>query len=204
MKAASAAASLTVMDATRAAPGGRSVLVAYATCFGSTRGIAERIAANLSARGQRAALRSVEDVVGAGDHDAVVFGSPVFNQRWLPEGDAFIRRNLDALAARPVWLFSVGTFGDGKRLIGPLMKREPKGIADLRDRIGPRDYRVFAGVIERDRWPLASRILFHAFGGRLGDNRDWAAIDAWSDAIAQELSGAVTPRRVASTRDPRA
>jgi hypothetical protein len=38
--------------------------------------------------------------------------------------------------------------------------------------------RVFADAIERHQWPLASRLFFHAFGGRFGDNRDWREIDA--------------------------
>jgi hypothetical protein len=66
-------------------------------------------------------------VADAHNYDAVVLGSAVFNQRWLPEADEFAQRNRKTLAARPVWLFSVGTFGDRKPIIGPLMRREPDG-----------------------------------------------------------------------------
>jgi menaquinone-dependent protoporphyrinogen oxidase len=163
------------------------VLVAYASKFGSTRGVAERIAATLGEAGHRVELVACDDVVDASAYDAVVFGSAVFNQRWLPEGEDFIKRNIDALAARPVWLFSVGTFGDRKRVIGPLMKREPEGIRALQQTIRPRDYRVFAGVIDRHQWPFLSRLLYHALGGRLGDNRDWRAIDGWTNGIAHAL-----------------
>ncbi len=34
--------------------------------------------------------------------------------------------------------------------------------------------------------------LFHLFGGRLGDNRDWPAIDAWTASIGAAL-GAPAP-----------
>ena len=30
-------------------------------------------------------------------------------------------------------------------------------------------------------------MLFHLFGGRLGDNRDWAAIDEWAETILEAL-----------------
>ena len=99
-----------------------------------------------------------------------------------------MRRHADVLAERELWVFSVGTFGDRKRWIGRFVTREPRGIDELREALGPRDYRVFAGVIRREQWPLPSRMLYHLFGGRLGDNRDWREIDAWTDGIARALA----------------
>ena len=173
---------------------GAEVIVAYASSYGSTRGVAERIATTLRGAGLRVECQSAGAVDALASCDAIVFGSAVYNQRWLPEGEQFARDNRGALAERPTWLFSVGTFGDRKRLLGRFMRREPKGIDDLRDVIRPRDYRVFAGVIERDRWPFASRLLYHIFGGRLGDNRDWDDIDAWAGSIATAM-GARLPNQ---------
>jgi menaquinone-dependent protoporphyrinogen oxidase len=163
------------------------VLVAYASKYGSTRGVAERIACTLAQSGNHVDLQPADQVADVRAYDAVVFGSPVFNQRWLPEAEQFVQRDQEALAGRPVWLFSVGTFGDRKRFIGPMMKREPKGIADIQRAICPREYRVFAGVIDRHQWPFLSRLFFYALGGRLGDNRDWADVDAWASQIASSL-----------------
>jgi menaquinone-dependent protoporphyrinogen oxidase len=167
--------------------GSAQVLVAYTSRYGSTKGIAERIASRLRQRGHRVELHPADRVEHVDGFDAVVFGSAVFDQSWMPEGDEFVRRNREVLARLPVWLFSVGSFGDRKRLVGPLMKREPRGIGEVRKAIRPREYRVFAGVIGRDQWPLLSRLFYHAFGGRLGDNRDWPDIDAWADSIAHTL-----------------
>ena len=81
--------------------------------------------------------------------------------------------------------FSLGqAFGDTKRLIGPLTHKEPKGIGEIRAEIRAREYRVFRGVVHKHQWPFFSRVFFHAFGGRLGDHRDWPTIDAWADQIA--------------------
>lgn len=172
----------------------RRALVAYASCFGSTKGVADRIAATLRASGLRVDVRPCELSPDPSEYSAVILGSAVFNQRWLPAADQFAHDNREVLARRPVWLFSVGTFGDRKRIIGPLMKREPEDIAELRQAIGPRDYRVFAGVIDRDRWPLASRLFYHALGGRLGDNRDWDAIEEWAHQIAYALEQRIERR----------
>jgi menaquinone-dependent protoporphyrinogen oxidase len=164
-----------------------TVLVVYASRRGSTEGIAARIAARLEGSGAAVDLRRVDQVEALDAYDAVVFGAPVYDQSWPPEADRFVNGHRDALAARPLWLFSVGSFGDTKRLIGPLTLKEPKSIAQVRAAIRPHEYRVFQGVIRKHQWPLWSRLVFHAFGGRFGDHRDWPVIDAWADQIALAL-----------------
>jgi menaquinone-dependent protoporphyrinogen oxidase len=160
------------------------VLVCYASRFGSTRAIAEHVAAVLSERGSSVDVKPASEVDTVDGYDVVVFGSAVFNQKWMAAGERFVNENVEALAARAGWLFSVGTFGDTKRVIGPLMRREPTGIRTIEAALHPRDYRVFAGVIDRHQWPFFSRLFYHALGGHLGDNRDWPAIDAWAAEIA--------------------
>jgi menaquinone-dependent protoporphyrinogen oxidase len=169
------------------------VLVAYASRHGSTAGVAQRIAARLEAAGHRPEVHDVRAAGGLPEYDAVVFGSPVYDQRWLPEAQGFVRDREDWLSRRPVWLFSVGTFGDRKPLIGRFVPREPKEIAAIRERTRAQDYRVFAGVIDRHQWPGASRILFHLLGGRFGDNRDWPEVEAWADGIARSLQRRSAP-----------
>jgi menaquinone-dependent protoporphyrinogen oxidase len=164
------------------------VLVAYSSKYGSTKGVAGRIAARLVKRGHRVELRPVDEVDGVDDYSAVVFGSAVFNQAWMVDAEEFVQRNKPGLYGRPLWIFSVGTFGDRKRLIGRLMTREPRGINGVLRDLQSRDYRVFAGVIDRHQWPLGSRLFYYALGGRLGDNRDWTDIESWAERIAQTLS----------------
>lgn len=161
-----------------------TVLVAYASRHGATEEIAAHMAARIADAGTAVDLRHVDQVESLDGYDAVVIGAPVYDQSWPPEADQFVDRHRDALAARPVWLFSVGSFGDTKRLIGPLTHKEPKRIAEVRSAVQPREYRVFEGVIRKHQWPFWSRVLFHAFGGRFGDHRDWPGIDAWADEIA--------------------
>ncbi|HSO97593.1 MAG TPA: flavodoxin domain-containing protein [Solirubrobacteraceae bacterium] len=165
-----------------------TVLVAYASRHGATEGIASRIAGRIAARNVEVELRQLDTVESLDGYDAVVFGAPVYDQSWPPEADRFLDQHRDALAARPLWLFSVGSFGDTKRLIGSLTHREPRRIVEVRSALRPRDYRVFQGVIGKHQWPFWSRVLFRAFGGRFGDHRDWPVIEAWADVIAQALT----------------
>jgi menaquinone-dependent protoporphyrinogen oxidase len=168
------------------------LLVVFASRHGATEGIATRIAGRIADAGTAVDLRRVDTVQSLEAYDAVVFGAPVYDQSWPPEANRFVDLHRDVLAARPLWLFSVGAFGDTKRLIGPLTHKEPKRIAEVRSTVSPREYRVFQGVIRKHQWPFWSRVLFHAFGGRLGDQRDWPTIEAWADQIALALGASTT------------
>lgn len=171
------------------------LLVVYASRHGATAGIAARVATRLVDSGASVDLRLVNEVETLDHYDAVVLGAPVYDQSWPPEANAFVAGNREALAARPLWLFSVGAFGDTKRLIGPLTHKEPKGIAEIQAEIRPREYRVFQGVIHKHQWPFWSRLFFHAFGGRFGDHRDWTEVEAWADAIARETTHLAADQR---------
>jgi menaquinone-dependent protoporphyrinogen oxidase len=167
-----------------------ATLVTYATQHGATAGIAERIGARLRLHTGADAVDvlPVDAVTSVTPrYGAVVLGSGIYNGLWLPPATTFAEHHGEALAGRPLWLFSAAAFDDTHRLVGRIMPREPKDIGDLRQRLRPRGYRVFAGVVERGMWPPPAMLLYRAFGGRPGDHRDWAAIDRWADEIAESL-----------------
>jgi len=165
------------------------VLVGYATTHGSTRGIADRVAAGLDKSGLRAEARDLRTVEDADAYGAFVLGSAVHQQTWLEPAQAFLRDNADILGSRPVWIFSVGM---PAALRGPWKRVAPKEKPMIMERLPGkllyRDHRLFSGVIAKDQLPLTGRLLFRLMGGRFGDFRDWAAIDAWTAGIAQELA----------------
>lgn len=172
------------------------ILVVYASRHGATTEIAARIAERLNRAGTAVELRRVDEVETLDQYDAVVFGAPVYDQNWLPEANRFAAEYREALSERPLWLFSVGSFGDTKPVIGPLTHKEPREIAEIRADVRPREYRVFQGVIQKNQWPFWSRVLFRAFGGHFGDHRDWETIDAWADRIAVALTELRSATRV--------
>jgi len=169
------------------ADGQGAALVTYASRKGATVDVAARIAERLERRGVQTLCLPVEETTEVGRFAAIVFGCPVYNQMWPQEGREFLQRNIEALISAPTWLFSVGSFGDDRPLLGRTVRMEPKGIDDLRERVGARDYRVFAGVVEASQWPWYGRVFFRALGGRFGDNRNWPEIERWSDSIAYTL-----------------
>jgi len=166
------------------------ILVGYASEHGSTRGIAQRVAARLTAHGNRADVLPLDHVTDVRRYDAAVLGSAVHGQAWLPPATEFLRRNAEALAARPVWLFSVGM---PAALRGPwrLLSRreEPRIRKGFPVGVRPRDHHLFSGVFERDHVPFVGRLIFRLMGCRFGDYRDWAEIAAWAEGIASHLAG---------------
>lgn len=174
-----------------------TVLVAYASKHGTTRAIAERIAATLTGAGCPAEARPVE---GAGDlagYDAFVLGSAAYYGHWRKAATKFVRTNATLLAQRPVWLFSSGPLGTEATDAQGNDLREgavPKEISDLRQVVGARDHRVFFGALAPASLTWPERLLRRLPAGRAllpeGDFRDRADIDAWAGAIARELTGA--------------
>ncbi|MST33815.1 hypothetical protein GHK86_13945 [Acidimicrobiaceae bacterium USS-CC1] len=170
-----------------------TVLVAYATCHGSTRGIAERIGARLAQSGVDVDVRPMAGVADAGAYEGAVLGSAVHGGRWLPDAMTFGRAHQPALAGHPVWLFSVSTLGDEESMLGArtahrlrAWRKESAELAELRRQLRARDHRNFAGAVTRADWPPTGRVVFRVLGGRYGDHRNWPAIDAWADRIARE------------------
>lgn len=133
-------------------------------------------------------VRHVDDIASVASYDAVVLGCGVYDGSWPGEAIRFVGREGDRLAKRPVWLFSVGSFGDSHPLIGRLMKKEPHEIAEVERALRPQGYRVFAGVIDLARWPAWAGVLFRALGGRNGDNRQWPVIERFASSIADALA----------------
>lgn len=163
------------------------VLVAYATKYGATAGIAEKIGETLRGAGLQAEVLPVEQVHDLGPYGAVVLGSAVYAGRWRREAAAFLKAHEDALAQRPVWLFSSGPLGEGDPV--QLMKgwRFPEDLQPIADRIGPRDIAFFHGALDMEKLSLGERLLLRAMKAPTGDYRDWNAIASWATAIAEAL-----------------
>ena len=80
------------------------ILVTYATRYGSTREVAETIAATLREGGLE-----VQTLAG---YSAVVLGAPLFMFQWHKDTLHFLSQNREALAERPVAIFALGPTHD--------------------------------------------------------------------------------------------
>lgn len=173
-----------------------NVLIAYASRLGSTRGIAERIAARLEADGLTATAEAIESVSDVRGYDAFVIGSAVYAGHWLADARRFVEDHRPTISLHPVWLFSsgpVGTTAAGRSAV------PPAGIDALGETVAARGHRIFAGALDRHVVEGSDLGTFERFLAKRfvpeGDFRVWAEIDAWADQIAHELSAVPAGRR---------
>lgn len=170
------------------------VLVAYASKYGATEGIARRIGEGLRKRGLEVAVLRCKDAGEASGYDAHVVGSAAYAFNWRKDARKFVERNADELAAKPTWLFSSGPLGtetvddEGNDV---LKGAEPKQFGEYRDLVHPRGTQVFRGAYDHDKIRGPDRVIAWMPAIRdvmpEGDFREWDAIDAWASAIADEL-----------------
>jgi menaquinone-dependent protoporphyrinogen oxidase len=170
----------------------KSVLVAYATKYGATAEIAERIGEVLRQAGLAADVLPADRVGDLAQYQAVVLGSAVYIGRWQKQAANFLKANEKALAERPVWLFSSGPTGEGD----PVKLTEgwhfPKALQTVADRIQPRDIAVFHGHVNVEKVNFLEKWMIKNVKAPFGDFRDWGAIASWATAVADALKDAAS------------
>jgi menaquinone-dependent protoporphyrinogen oxidase len=159
------------------------IIVAYASKHGSTEGIARHIASRLTDAGHPAEARPAAEIDGLDAAQAVVLGSALYAGSWMKEATEFVDRQGDTLSALPVWLFSSGPLGE--QVADD--EEQPRQLRRIRDRIAPRDHRVFFGALDKEKLGFSERMIVKAVKAPEGDFRDWDAIAEWADQIAAAL-----------------
>ncbi len=163
----------------------KPILVAYATTYGSTREVADAVAATLAEAGYDAVVRAARDVDALENYSAVVLGGALYFFRWHKHARKFLSRHQKALRNLPVAAFGMGPFKDveedyasaRRHLLRSLEKHawlEPRAVGIFGGRFDP------SGLKFPHNNPAMKQIP-------AGDIRDWDAIRAWAEALPQEL-----------------
>jgi len=164
------------------------VLVAYASKYGATEQIAEKIGEVLCQAGLNAEVLSAEDVKDPIVYQAIVLGSAVYIGKWRKQASKFLKENEQILAERPVWLFSSGPTGEGDPVELLQGWTFPDALQPIANRIQPRDITVFHGDVDMEKVNFIERAMIKNIESPVGDFRDWESISAWAKAIANALT----------------
>ncbi|MBN1922902.1 MAG: flavodoxin domain-containing protein [Anaerolineae bacterium] len=168
-----------------------TILIAYATRYGSTQEVAEQIAAVLRQNGLSVEVQAMRQVQSLENYRAVILGAPLYIGRWLKEAHKFLARHQQALVALPVALF----------VLGPTKTEEvndPVVRAQLDQELGrvpwlkPVATELFGGKYDpaKLRFPDTLLKAFPAsplYNAPASDTRNWDAIRAWAASVASHL-----------------
>ncbi len=166
------------------------ILVTYATRTGSTAEIAEAIGKTLVEHGAEVDVRPIQEVTDLTPYRAVVMGSAIQDKKWLPEAMQFVQKNQASLAQKPFAAFLVCM---------TLAMKNPRyhrvvveWLEPVRKLVRPVSEEFFAGILDIRKVPsLRQRLMFRisVWTGvwSEGDHRDWAAIHAWANELAEKL-----------------
>lgn len=163
-----------------------SVLVGYASRYGSTREAAEAVAATLRETGLAAESRPMRDVRSLTEYSAVVLGAPLFMFRWHKDALGFLARHQKELRERPVAIFALGPthvphdekeWQDSRAQLAKELAQFPW--------LTPVAVQMFGGKYD----PAYLRFPMNLFAGKApaSDLRDLAAVRTWASTLPQSL-----------------
>jgi menaquinone-dependent protoporphyrinogen oxidase len=164
----------------------KRILVAYASRAGATAGVAEAIGQGLAALGSQVDVRPMTEIEDVESYGAVVAGSAIQAQHWLPEAMRFLEMHREALSHRPFAAFLVCmTLAIPKH---DYREAVAQWMAPVRRFVQPVSEGLFAGALDirkvpsfRERMKFRLSVLLGVWSE--GDHRDWPAIRAWAESI---------------------
>lgn len=167
-----------------------TVLVTWATRYGSTAEVADAIAQVLRASGLAVKARPMRSVESIEEFDAVVLGCALYMSRIHRDARRFLSRHRAALSRRPVALFVLGPIHNDE-------KEWPAARAQLKKQLAKFPWlNLTAQEVFGGRWDPST--MGFPFGWLpavraipVSDARDWDAIRVWAGQLAAALQPAL-------------
>jgi menaquinone-dependent protoporphyrinogen oxidase len=162
-------------------------LIAYATKYGSTKEIAEKMGEVLKQEVLQADVLPLKSVKDLANYKNVVLGTAMYMGMWRKEAVNFLKANEKLLSERKVWLFASGPSGKGdpKELLKGVIV--PNGVKPVIDRIKPRDVAAFHGKLDPEKMKFMEKWIIKNVKAEMGDFRDWDMITKWAKGIAEAV-----------------
>ena len=164
-----------------------TILVAYATRYGSTKEVAETVAATLGEQGLEVEVKTAREVRSLDGYGAVVLGTPLYMGALFKDVRALLELNQAALEQTPLALFALGPVSAADGVEGSRQQLDT-ALAKL-PWLSPVAMEVFVGKYDpaklgwKDRM-IAALPASPLHGEPAHDERDWEAIRGWARAMA--------------------
>ena len=165
----------------------KQVLIAYATVYGSTREVAEKVGEVLAERGIQTTVRAAADVDSLDGFSAVVLGGALYFFRLHKDARRFLSRHRKALKDLPFAVFGTGPTNNKEEEFAGARKHLDGSLRKFKE-LSPVVTEVFGGKLD----PKALRFP-HKLPMPASDIRDWDAIRAWAQSLPAALGLDKTP-----------
>lgn len=159
----------------------KKILVAYASRYGSTGGVADAIGTELCSKNVAADVVLIENTGNINSYQGMIIGAPVYMGKWMSEAVDFVKKNRDILSKVPVaYFFVCMTLAQPtkKDRIEVLSYMEPilKAVPEIK----PVGIGTFAGALDYNNLSWINKKILKSKGTPEGDFRDWNDIRAWA------------------------
>jgi menaquinone-dependent protoporphyrinogen oxidase len=191
-----------------------SVLIAYATKFGSTAEVAQAIGEELIGCGLSVEVKPIRDVKDIGPYDAVVVGGPMI-LGWHADAARFVVKHREALSRKPVafFLMALSLTQTESSISAPTLYLDPdlvkrpqnpdkltfrenyatvdnylKPVMRKAPAVKPVRVGFFSGKLSYARLNLLQKLfVWFVVGAPQGDFRRWDKIRGWAQEAAPLL-----------------
>ena len=165
-----------------------TILVAYATTYGSTQEVAQSVAETLRGCGLAVEVLPAKKVSSLSGYGAVVLGAPLYMFRWHPDARHFLAKHRAALASLPTAIFALGPFHNKEEEVKSARGQLDKELAKFAW-LKPAAIEAFVGKFD----PAGLRFPYSLIGPikkmPASDERDWDAIHAWAVSVSNVFAG---------------
>ena len=172
------------------------ILIAYGARYGSTREVAETVAATLGEQGIDTDVRQAREVRSLAGYDAVVLGTPLFMGALHKDVRALLERNRAALEQTPLAVFALGPI---KAEDGVESSREQLYTALAKLPLPtPMATAVFVGAYDPAKLGFKDKMIAALpasplHGEVAHDERDWQTIRGWARELSEMLAETPAP-----------
>ena len=167
-----------------------SVLVGYATRYGSTQEVAEAVAATLRERGLEVDIQPMREVRTLEGYRAIVLGAPLYMFHWHKDALHFLARHREALTQRPVAIFALGPFHAEEKEFQEVRRQLDKELAKF-PWLTPAAIEIFGGKFDPEKLTFPHNLVPALKNMPASDIRDWTAIRAWASDLAAQFQPAM-------------
>ena len=171
----------------------RKILIAYASKSGTTEEVADFIGKLFIQKHFKVEIKSIKSVTDLKGYNAVIIGSAIQYDTWLPEVRQFTKNNMNTLTRVPVSFFftCLALSQQSKKTRLKALTYSNK-LHSLFPQLKPISVGQFAGVLNYSKMSFLYRILFKAImpilGVEEGDYRNWDTIKDWAENVHSKLN----------------